>query len=212
MGAANQVGMRIALVAAVLAAMTSVAAAQAPGQTMSWDHEMPPSVVEPEVVTVNYRRDVVLADGLAIGAIFLGALGDNEEAAAWGVTGYFLAAPIVHVAHGRGVQALQSLGIRAGLPLLGGMLGYRLGPNDTACVYDAGPSPEYDGDYHHHGGCGDQGSITGMLLGGVAGGITAMIVDAKYLTKYQKRVSPRSWSASIKPTRGGASFGVSGTF
>jgi hypothetical protein len=208
MRAANQVRMRIAVVAAVLAVMTSVAAAQAPGETMSFDREAPPSAVEPELVTVNYRSDVVLADGLSLGAVFLGALGDKEEAAAWGLTGYFLAAPIVHIAHGRGVQALQSFGLRAGLPLLGGWMGYRIGPQDNACVYGA----REDGDYSGDGGCGDGGSIGGMLLGGIAGGVTAMIVDAKYLTKYQKRVSPRAWSASIKPTRGGASFGVSGTF
>ena len=201
--------MRIAVAAAVLVAMTSIAAAQAPGETMSFDPENPPGAVErdPKTITVNYRRDIMLADGLSLGLILAAPAADNEELAGWGVAGYFLAAPIVHVAHGRGVQAVQSFGLRAGLPLLGGLAGYRLGPNDMVC--DLGrPDPQYgDGG----GGC-PEGSISGMLVGALAGGVTAVVLDWKYLTKYQKTVPAPSWSASIRPTHGGASVGVSGTF
>lgn len=203
--------MRIAVIAAVLAALTGIAAAQAPGETMTWDPETPPGAVQrdPQTVTVNYRGDVMLADGLSLALVLAAPVADNEELAGWGVAGYFLAAPIVHVAHGRGVQALQSLGLRAGLPLLGGMIGYRLGPDDTACTYGASPNPDFNPD---RGTCPDNGSISGMLVGGLAGGITAIVLDWKFLTKYQKTIAAPAWTASIKPTRGGATFGMSGTF
>jgi hypothetical protein len=205
--------MRIAVVAAVLVGLTGIASAQAPGETMSWDPENPPGAGvqrDPQTITINYRRDVMLADGLWVGALLVAGQSENEDLAGWSVAGYFLAAPIVHIAHGRGVQGLQSFGLRAGLPLVGGMIGYRLGPDDTACDYGASSHP-YD-DSPDRGTCGDHGSISGMLLGGVAGGITAIVLDWKYLTKYQKTITAPAWSASIKPTRGGATFGVSGTF
>ncbi|HTL35488.1 MAG TPA: hypothetical protein VL326_20310 [Kofleriaceae bacterium] len=202
--------MRIAVAAAVLVVLTSVAAAQAPGQTMSFDPTNPPSAQEPQTITVSYRRDVMMADGLALALVFAAPVSESEELAGWGVTTYFLGAPLVHVAHGRGVAALQSLGLRAGLPLAGALIGYRLGPDDMVCDYGASPN---NGDFNpDRGTCPDGGSIIGMVLGGVAGGITAVALDWKYLTKYEKQVPWPSWSASIKPTHGGATVGVSGAF
>jgi hypothetical protein len=200
--------MRIAVVAAVLFVLTGISAAQAPGQTMSFDPENPPGAVEVQTVRVNYRNDILLADGLWVGTLLVSAATENEELAGWSVAGYFLAAPIVHVAHGRGKQAVQSLALRAGLPLVAGMVGYRLGPNDTACIEAAHTDGSWSGD---GGGCGE-GSLSGMAFGVLAGGVTAMVLDAKYLTKYEKTVAGPTWSASIKPVRGGASVGVSGTF
>jgi len=199
--------MRIVVALAVLVLTTSIAAAQAPGQTLSFDREAPPSAAEPQTVTVNYRGQVMLADGLSLGLLVFSGGAHNDKMAGWGIAGYFLGAPLVHAAHGRGTQALQSLGLRAGLPLLGGMLGYQIGPNDTTCIEGV----RADGSYGGGGGCGDHGSIIGMVVGGLAGGFTAMVVDAKYLTKYEKRVTP-SWTASIKTSHGGAIVGVSGTF
>jgi hypothetical protein len=199
--------MRLAVVLTIVFS-SSLAAAQAPGQTLSFDPETPPSAAEPQTVTVSYRSDVLLADGASLGLIVLGPVSGNAELTAYGVTGYFLAAPIVHLAHGRGTQAVQSLALRVGLPFFGGFLGYKLGPNDVICESSGGleGAPSASG-----GGCGDQGSFVGMGLGILAGGVTAMVLDAKYLTRYEKRVSP-SWSASILPSRGGLSLGVSGAF
>lgn len=199
--------MRLAVALAILFS-SSLAAAQAPGQTLSFDPEEPPGAAPPQTVTVNYRTDVLLADGASLGLIVLGPISQHAELTAYGVTGYFLAAPIVHLAHGRGAQAAQSLALRVGLPFFAGFLGYKLGPSDTVCAsygsLDGAPSAP-------GGGCGDEGSIVGMGLGILAGGITAMVLDATYLTHYEKRVTP-SWSASIQPSRGGLSLGVSGAF
>lgn len=209
MGAANHAGMRIAVIAAVLVVLTSVAAAQAPGETMSWaPEETPPSSQAPQVVKASYRGQVLLADGLSLGMIILGPVGGNDELTGLGFAGYFVGAPIVHIAHGRGGAALQSLGLRMGLPILGGMIGYRLGPNDVVCNEGRG-----DPQYGDGGACGgDHGSITGLLVGALAGAVTASVVDATYLTTYEKRVARPSWSASLRPMHGGASVGIAGSF
>lgn len=205
--AAIQPAMRLAVAAVLLVLSTSIAAAQAPGQTMSWEPEVaPPSTVQPQTMTVNYRSDVLLADGASIGLVLLAAPTHSPQLAAFGVSGFFLGAPIVHIAHGRGTAALESLGLRAGLPLVGAWIGYRVGPQDIACA-DAAPVEGGLG-----GGCTDQGSIVGMLLGGLAGGVSAMVIDAKFLAKYEKRTAPPSWTASIAPSHGGATVGVAGTF
>ena len=205
--------MRIAL--AVLAVVvtlgfgTSVAGAQAPGQTLSWDPESTaPSQTAPTTETVSYRSDVLVADGVSLGLVLLGPMTNTPSVSAAGVAGYFLGAPLMHVANGRGKQALQSIGLRVALPIIGGELGWHLGPQDTAC-FDAAQG--IDGS--REGGCRDQGSIVGMLLGFTAGGVTAMVIDAKYLARYEKKIGPAAnWSASIVPRHGGAMVGVGGAF
>jgi hypothetical protein len=200
--------MRLCLAAAFLVLTTSLASAQAPGQTMSWQPDpAPPSATAPQTITVSYRSHVLVADGLSLAAVIAGNSSDNPGLAAWGVTGYFLAAPIVHLAHGRGIAALESFGLRAGLPFAGAYLGYHLGPRDTGCVADAAADS-----YPPSGSSCNDGSIIGLLLGGVAGGVGAMVLDAKYLAKYDKRVAAPTWSASINPAHGGVSVGVSGSF
>lgn len=203
--------MRIAAIVAALLATTTIAAAQAPGQTMTWDPELPPVAAPARVepVTVSYRGQIITADVASFGLMLLGPLLDEHEANLSGIgfAGYFLAAPLVHVAHGRGGAAAESLGLRLGLPLLGGFLGYHLGPADTACVQAA----DVDGRSPHGGGCGDGASIVGTLVGAAAGVGTAMYLDAKYLSRYQTtRVV--TWSAGIAPMRGGASVSFSGSF
>jgi hypothetical protein len=202
--------MRIAVLVAALVASTSIAAAQAPGQTMSWDPEVPPPAAAPvrvEPTTVSYRGQIITADVASFGLMLVGPLVDDNEPDLSGIgfAGYFLAAPLVHAAHGRGGAAVKSLGLRIGLPFLGGLVGYRLGPDDMACVQAGtdGRAP--------HGGCGDHGSLIGLLLGAAAGAGTAMYVDAKYLSHYETtRVV--TWSAGIAPTRGGAALSFSGSF
>ena len=201
--------MRLAVAALFLVLSTSIAAAQAPGQTMSWEPDpLPPSATQPQAIAVNYRNDVLLADGLSLGLVLLSAPTHSPQLAGLGVSGFFLGAPIVHIAHGRGTAALESFGLRATLPLVGAWIGYRVGPQDIACA-DAAPGP---GEGGLGGGCTDQGSIVGMLLGGLAGGVSAIVIDAHYLTKYERRVAAPTWSASIAPSHGGATVGLAGTF
>jgi hypothetical protein len=190
------------LAVAVVLLTSSIAAAQAPGQTLSFDLEQPP---EPPPVKVSYRKDIMISDGLSLAAMTLGpALTRDADVASFGLAGYALGAPIVHIAHGRAGAAAASFAMRAGLPIAGGFLGYKLGPVDVVC----GSSDVTTG--HSHGSCGG-GSVMGLLVGMVTGGVAAVYLDARYLATYEKSASP-SWSAGVTRTNGGAMVGFGRAF
>lgn len=192
--------MRILAALAVLLA-SSVASAQAPGQTYSLDFASP---APPERITINYRSHVLLADGLSVAAIALGGIAENETLLGVGFWGYLGGAPIVHLAHGRGGTAVSSLALRVGLPLAAGYLGYQLGPTDVVCA--ATVDPEYPGHAH---GC-EGGSFRGLLVGMLGGAAAAIVIDARHLAKYEKTVT--TWSAGITRTNGGAMLGIGRAF
>ena len=202
--------MRIAVVAATLLVATSIAAAQAPGQTPVWDPDMPPTTapVAMQPTTVSYRGQIIAADVLSIGLTVLGPVitPKSETLSGLGFAGFFVAAPVVHLANGRGMAAAKSLGLRVALPFVGAMAGYRFGPKDTSCVSAVGT----DGS-SPHGDCGDHGSLIGLLVGAAAGGVSAMYIDAAYLSQYQT-MRPATWSAGIQPMRGGMALAVNGSF
>jgi hypothetical protein len=189
---------------AILAVLltSSIAAAQAPGETLSFDPQLPPGQVEPAPTTISYRAHILAADGISLGLIALGPLAsDDAELSALGLGGYFLAAPLVHLSHGRGAAAVKSLALRAGLPFAGALVGYRVGPNDLVC--------DQIGEGGTHESC-PGGSVTGMVVGMLAGGVTAIVVDAKYLARHERRTP--TWTASVTPTSGGMTVGIGGAF
>ncbi len=202
--------MRIAVVAATLLVATSIAAAQAPGQTPLWDPEAPPTMapVQLQPTTVSYRGQIIAADVASLGLTVLGPVITPNSVTLSGVgfSGFFIAAPIVHLANGRGMAAAKSLGLRVALPFAGAMIGYRLGPADMSCVSAVGT----DGSAPH-GDCGDHGSLIGLLVGAAAGGISAMYIDARYLAQYET-MRPATWSAGVQPMRGGATLSFNGRF
>jgi len=202
--------MRLLPIAAILLT-SSIAAAQAPGQTMVFvPDEEPPAAPALPVETVSYRKQVMLVDGLSVAAIAIGPLvaqrgGEGGSVSLLGVAGYIVGAPIVHLAHGRGGAAFKSLGLRTALPMLGALAGFKLGPNDVVCGQSEGP----DG---HSGGC-PGGSFSGAIGGLLIGSIAAAAIDAKYLARYERQGSAPTWSASLAPVRGGGmTVGVSGGF
>lgn len=80
-----------------------------------------------------------------------------------GAVAYGVGAPAIHLLHQRPWQALGSLGLRAGLPVLGGAVG--LG---------AATCPPATGDY---GNCG----LPELLMGAIAGTLVAVALDASLL-------------------------------
>lgn len=205
--------MRILPVLAILMT-SSIAAAQAPGQTLEYvpaeTHDEP---IAAQTETVSYRKQVLLADGLSVAAIALGPVLARDSdgggrLALLGVAGYMLGAPLVHLAHGRGGAAFKSLGLRTALPMLGALAGFKVGPNDLVCAQTA---QSYEGG--HGGGSCPGGSITGALGGLLIGSIAAAAIDAKYLARYETTRTAPTWSASVHHVRGGGmTVGVSGGF
>jgi len=207
--------MRNAIIAAVLLS-SSVAAAQAPGQTTSYaaDEELT-AARSLRMETVSYRKQVLIVDGLSVAAIVIGPLlaaGDTDAGGSLsliGLAGYVVGAPIVHLSHGRVGAAAASFGLRTALPIAGMMAGFKLGPNDLAC---SGSSPAEDGGHGDGGGC--SGSITGAMGGLLLGTIAAVTIDAKYLSNYERVATTQpTWSASVQNVKGGGmTFGVNGSF
>jgi hypothetical protein len=205
--------MRILPVAAILFS-SSIAAAQAPGQTLEQVQDDEP-IAAPALQqeTVSYRKQILVADGLSVAAIALGPVlardtDSGGRLAMLGVAGYMFGAPLVHLAHGRGGAAFKSLGLRTALPMLGALAGFKLGPNDLVCAQS---SESFDGG--HGGGSCPGGSISGAIGGLLIGSIAAAAIDAKYLAHYETMRTAPTWSASMQPVRGGGmTVGVSGGF
>jgi hypothetical protein len=199
--------MRFVIAASVLLS-TTIASAQAPGTVAiaPLDAEPVPGldVVPLPSETVSYRAQVHLADGASVLAVIGGGMSGNGEIAAMGFAGYFVGAPLVHLANGQPARAAKSLGLRVALPMLGALAGFKLMGEDTAS--DSAHSCTGD----PASACvGMGGSLVGLMLGGMLGAVTASYIDGKYLASYER---PRAWSPNIAPMRGGVSLGLSGSF
>jgi len=149
---------------------------------------------EPEMETHWYGWQVLAADAAGI----IGTIGCTTAAdSAVCVVPFMIAAPTVHLSHGRPLQALASLGLRVALPIAGAIIGAQA----ANCT---------EGEWL----CGVGEAALGVLIGTV----TASMVDAFSLstevrerpTATPSRLSFLAPSVSAGPN--GASFGLRGSF
>ncbi|MBK7585538.1 MAG: hypothetical protein IPI67_35805 [Myxococcales bacterium] len=142
-----------------------------------------------------YGGQTLIADGASLGAIFAGGAAESSELAVFGLLGMFFAAPIVHAAHGHAGKPFASLGLRVGLPIVGGFVG---------CAAD-----DSDGMFGCLGG-----AAAGMFLGLVA----ASVLDASVIAyedvppQRAKRTPAVGVTASVVWLRDRGTLGVSGWF
>jgi hypothetical protein len=102
--------------------------------------------------------------------------------------------PIVHLVHGENRKAAISLGLRLGLPVLGGVLGYwSAGDCDLDCS-----------DVH-----GVFEAAGGVILGTVAASLIDIIVVAR---TPRKRVETTSWAPLLNVSDSQVTAGVAGWF
>lgn len=153
----------------------------------------------------SYWYQTIGADMLAFG-LLVGAAKANsskgESVAKLSIGVYLLGGPIIHVAHDRPGRALGSVALRAGLPLVGGLIGAAFEPKRHCDEFD--PYEECDGD-----GIGGP-----ALLGLMTGVVAAMIVDSTVLSdgRPPKAKPQPSWTPTAGATRNGFALGVSGRF
>jgi hypothetical protein len=185
--------MRIVVSLVVLASLARVAAAEPP--------EVTPQAAEP-ITTVelpSYRSQTRLADGAALAIAFVAVQSESGRrvGAAVALGTYLLAAPIVHLAHDHSDRAVTSFALRAGLPLLGGLVGNAIGKAQCSVPCDS-----------------DAGFAT-AALGALTGAITASAIDIVYLSRGEtvtRRRAPR-WSPSVATgPNGELRAGIGGTF
>ncbi|HSO40490.1 MAG TPA: hypothetical protein VLT33_48520 [Labilithrix sp.] len=170
-----------------------------------------PEVAAPSVVRTHthwYGWQTLLVDGASL--LVLPAVAMTSDSAGGGLLlvaggGYLLGGPIVHLAHGEVARAFASLGLRAGLPLVGGFVGV------------AAAKENCRGEL-----CGLGGAFVGAALGMVA----ATIIDPAALA-YEKvedessarsdRPAPVRSRVALSPLagprkEGGFDVGLGGTF
>jgi len=123
-----------------------------------------PSSAELHTVSHWYGWQTLATDGasllLMVAAASASDAPGSEEMAWLALGGYLGGGPIVHLAHGEPARALGSLALRGGLPILTGVVGSQL--------EDCSPSSDF---------CG----LGGAVLGGMAGILTAIVIDSALL-------------------------------
>lgn len=183
--------MRMLLALVLLAAASGAARA---------DDPPPPTARE-----VSYAYQTLACDGVAAVLAAAGLRQGDVYARGWLLAGgaalYVLGAPSVHDMNGHRVTGFKSFGMRIGLPVLGGMIGSKVGPKEiTAC--DTGPG----------GSCHESTASTiGAVVGAGVGVLAAVIIDAKHFAHHRVEIAPQ-WSPTIGSGRAGWSVGVGGVF
>jgi hypothetical protein len=147
-----------------------------------------------------YGGAILLTDGLSLASAVAAVFTQSSAPAAFALGGYALGGPIVHVAHGEPLRGLGSLGLRAGLPVVGGLSG--------ALLASVGP-PE-----RCHDVCGLR-ALGGLLVGTGVGAVAAMVVDTAFLAR-RKVPAEATTGVTVTPQvavdKKGVQLGLGGAF
>lgn len=126
-----------------------------------------PPVEQPSKEHRWYGWQTLTSDAISIG-VFAAGMGDEDSKGATfaGFFGYLFGGPIIHGMHRQTGKSLGSFGLRAGLPIVGAIVGYESEGCDRS-------KHEPDDGYL----CGFERAVTGFLLGTAI----AIAVDAAVL-------------------------------
>jgi hypothetical protein len=148
---------------------------------------------EPEREWYGYIN--LTCDGVAASSFILAGVnsrGDRGEFLAYlSLSTWLLGGPIAHWSHGNVGTGFGSLAMRAAMPVGSAMVGCALFGSD-----------------------GEFGCLAGLLLGGLAGIVSASVIDATALAYTE----PKSFRTALRlmpnltPSRHGATFGVAAVF
>lgn len=181
--------------ALLLASLAAPAAAGGPPGTV--DVIVP--AAPPPPITKRYGVQVALADGAWIAATMLLSSSDGGDGASLVALGYYGAGPAVHLGHGNGRGALQSLAARALLPVAGGLVGLM--------AFSGSDDPDDD-----TAGM----ALGGLVLGAGVGAVTAMVLDWTVFAKKDVRPAPATFTGRLRPDvkigKDAFALGVGGSF
>jgi len=164
----------------------------------------------PPTVTreVSYAHQTLAVDGIAAALITAGALQNNPYTALplilVGAEVYGFGPPVVHFANGETGKGFLSFGLRLGLPMLGAMVGGRLGPKRMVlCDSPAGVGCS---------GSGSGDSPVGLVIGVSVGALAAAIIDASYLAHKRVVTLAPQFAPTVSYNQTGFSVGLGGSF
>ena len=206
---------RITLVLALFLLLPSVARADGGPASPSLPEEPTSAATLPSVaseVTVetarqSYGWQPFIADVASVGTFAAGlAVGHGVGAVATeyvGCSGFLLASPSIHLAHGHSGKAVLALALRALLPVALGMAGYAVGGPGSPHAGEAGAPAIFQG--------------FGGLLGVGTGALIAAGLDDLVLAQEDVRApAPVGTRRTIEPrisaVAQGATLGIGGTF
>lgn len=148
---------------------------------------------QPAAVTEWYGWQSLIADGSSIGIMVGGNAARSPGAGYFGIAGWYLASPVIHAVHGHGGKAAAALGLRLGLPVLGGLVG-AAAQNDRS----------------------DEDVPAGLVYGALLGVVAAMVIDDVVLANEDVVPEPTPDAPTLGPTasvvHGGATVGLGGSF
>jgi len=167
-------------------ASAAVAHADAPGASSP---PQPPGLTpaEPAATHQSYGLQILAVDALSLGVLFGGGGGAVTDL---GALGFAFGGAAIHLGHNRDAQALGSVLLHVGLPVVGGYLGYRMNyPNDD-----------------------DEGPFISTFVGIAIGVVAATTIDATVLA-HDEEPQPLRWSPTLSRTpRGTTTFGLARSF
>ena len=126
-----------------------------------------------------YGWQTASSDAASVAVVMVGSATHASVVTALGVGGMFFGAPGVHLANGRGVIGLASLGLRVSLPLLGGFVGYAA----AGTCHDNPKSTSLLGNCFLHG-------FNEAAIGSLVGLGSAMVIDASALAFGKREIEP----------------------
>jgi hypothetical protein len=219
---------RAAIVLGILAVLSIGTTARAqPGRTPPGGPVPPPATYVPpptyappptQMRTDRYGMAIAGVDALAAGLVLLGTIvlvgsivdggdsgGDGDSAGLGvammigGVGVYAFGPAFVHTRHKNNSGAWKSVGLRLGLPMLGGLLG---------AAMDSGETCDANGYCYDDDGDDVGGSLAGL------GMLAAMIIDWGVLAKVRVPVAQPQYYPYAAPMAGGGggTIGLAGAF
>jgi len=153
-----------------------------------------PAPVDTSEESPGYTGRIVVAD-LAAATMFVAGVGSENGGLAFaGATTYLVAPAIVHLSEGRSGAAVASVGLRVALPVAGATIGYKI---------------EISGDCR-----GEFCGLGGVLVGGLVGGATAVIIDQFVLAGPHRHdtANRRPWVPTAAMTSQGGTIGLAGAW
>ena len=155
---------------------------------------------EQERTTRWYGSWAMALDGAALGFAALGFFDRNLTVSLVGTSVYLIGTPLIHVGHHQPGKAVSSFLLRAGLPAFAALIGYEVGVASWT-------------DDHTSDSRSDRiaSGFAGILLGALAGGFAAAIIDDSLLAREPIRNEP-SVSVVFIPTARGATLALGGRF
>jgi hypothetical protein len=138
----------------------------------------------------------LIVDGVSLSIGIVGSVNNKSGISAIGGLGMLLGAPIVDFVHGKTSKGLISLGMRLGADVMD-FVGLVMVLSDAFCDANCSTS-------NSNGTLG-----AGLIIGGLALYVGAVVYDAVVDARYAPRVQP---VVTVSPQTGATFFGLAGRF